>query len=407
MSRTRAAWRLEEAVRRQRLFLAAAEQNNGPVMARAKIQRIVLGAVGLFVLGAGGWILSLPPARSAATPPPVPAQETEAALAALKPSKRERPLIATIGINDATETTDYLVPYGILRRADVADVVALATRPGPVQLYPALKVEPQATIAQFDASHPSGADYVIVPAMSRDDDPAVMRWLKEQAAKGATIMGVCAGAKVVAAAGLLDGKRGTTHWYFLKQLRKEHPSVRYVPDRRLIVDGKVVTTTGITASMPTMLTLIEAIAGREKAQSVARELGLSGWDSRHDSAAFRIDRPFALTVVGNRLAVWNHERMGIPLTPGIDEVSLALVADAWSRTYRSRAMTFAASPQTSRSGLRILPDRIRTSWAATERLPDIGSSPPARRLDLALQRIESRYGRRTADMVAMQLEYPR
>ena len=146
--------------------------------------------------------------------PPIGKEEADALLAALKPPKRRRPLIAIVGINDATEVTDYLMPYGILRRADVADVVPLATEPGPVKLYPALKVEPQATVAEFDAQHPDGADYVIVPAMSRDDDPAVLEWLKSQAAKGAMIIGVCAGAKVVGEAGLLDGKRATTHWYY-------------------------------------------------------------------------------------------------------------------------------------------------------------------------------------------------
>ena len=111
-----------------------------------------------------------------------------------------------------------------------------------------------------------GADYVIVPAMSRDDDPAALQWIRSQAAKGATIVGVCAGAKVVGDAGLLDGKRATTHWYFLKELREEHPAIRYVADRRLVVDRGVATTTGITASMPMSLTLIEAIAGRDKAR---------------------------------------------------------------------------------------------------------------------------------------------
>jgi putative intracellular protease/amidase len=76
---------------------------------------------------------------------------------ALKPPKRQRPLIAIIGINDATEATDYLVPFGILRRSDVAEVVLLATGLGPVKLYPALEVEAHATIATFDAQHPEGA----------------------------------------------------------------------------------------------------------------------------------------------------------------------------------------------------------------------------------------------------------
>ena len=55
--------------------------------------------------------------------PPITKDEANAILDGLKPHKRERPVIAIIGINDATETTDYLMPYGVLRRSDVADVV--------------------------------------------------------------------------------------------------------------------------------------------------------------------------------------------------------------------------------------------------------------------------------------------
>ena len=376
-------------------------------------RRLILwsGAGVIALLGAlgGGWILSLPPAPAAEAASPIPQDETDAMIAALKPPKRQRPLVAIIGINDATEATDYLMPYGILRRADVAEVVALATQPGRVTLYPALAVEAQATVAAFDAQHPEGADYVIVPAMSRDDDPAVMQWLKAQAARGAIIIGVCAGAKVVAEAGLLDGKRATTHWYYLAGLRERHPTIRYVADRRLVVDRGVATTTGISASMPMSLILIEAIAGRAKAEAVARDLGLTGWDARHDSDAFTFTRPFALTVIGNTLAFWNREQLGVELAPGMDEVSLALVADAWSRTYRSRAVTFAptADARQTRNGIRILPDQVATTWPADRVLPTSGDRKPAEALDHALDGIAGRYGNRTADLVAMQLEYPR
>ena len=301
------------------------------------------------------------------------------------------------------------MPTGILRRADVADVMMLATGPGPVQLYPALRVEPDATIAAFDAAHPQGADYVIVPAMSRDDDPAAIAWLRSQAEKGATIIGICAGAKVVAAAGLLDGKRATTHWYYLGEMLKRSPTIRYVADRRMVADGGVATTTGITASMPMMLTLIEAIAGRAKAEAVARELGLEQWDARHASGAFRLTRPFAMTVLANRIAFWNREELGIGLEPGMDEVSLALVADAWSRTYRSSAATYAASTDAvvSRNGVRIIPDRTGTNLSEDRRVSTFPDRKPADALDRALDAITARYGERTTDVVAMQLEYPR
>lgn len=368
-----------------------------------------LGAAALFVIIGGGWILTLPPAPSLSAPPPITKAETDAMIAALKPPKRQRPLVAIVGINDESETTDYLMPYGILKRADVADVVALGTRPGPMKLFPVLTVEPEATVADFDKQHPDGADYVVVPAMSRDDDPVALQWIKSQAAKGAVIIGVCAGAKVVGNTGLLDGKRATTHWYYLKQLREQHPTIHYVADRRLVVDRGVATTTGISASMPMSLTLIEAIAGRDKAEAVGRDLGLAEWDARHDSGAFQFTRPFALTAMGNALAFWNKEQLGIELAPGVDEVSLALVADAWSRTYRSRAVTFArtAGALPTRNGLRILPQQVATDWPADRLLPAVGALPPAKALDQSLLAIEARYGMGTADMVAMQLEYPR
>jgi putative intracellular protease/amidase len=277
-----------------------------------------------------------------------------------------------------------------------------------VTLYPALKVEPEATVADFDTRHPEGADYVIVPAMRRDDHPAVLQWIKSQAARGAVIIGVCAGAKVLGKAGLLDGKRATTHWYHVKELRTRRPAMVYVPDRRLVVDQGVATTTGITASMPMSLALIAAITGRAKAEAVARNLGLTGWDLRHESAAFEFTRPFASTAMRNRLAFWNHERLGMELVAGVDEVSLALVVDAWSRTFRSRVITFSrsAGPQQSRHGVRLLADRVAKTSSAADLLPPIGERRPARVLEQTLDEIGTRYGVETADCVAMQLEYP-
>ena len=375
-----------------------------------KRHKLWIGAgVAVVVVAVTLQVLSRPPEHSSVAPPAIGEDEIAATLAALKPPKRARPVVAMIGINDATEVTDYLMPVGILRRADVADVLLVATGPGRVKLYPALTVEPDITVADFDARHADGADYVIVPAMEPYDDPAALQWIKSQAAKGATVIGVCIGAKVVAAAGLLDNKRGTAHWYALKDLREQHPSMQYVPNRRIVADRGVVTTTGITASMPMTLTLIEAIAGREKAEAVARELGLDHWDARHASDQFKFTRPFALTVIGNVVAIWNRDKLGLEVAPGIDEVSLALVADAWSRTYRSRAVTFAASPGAiaTRNGIRIVPDQVGGDWSKENVVDALGNRPPAQALDEVLSSIETRYGPRTRYVVAMQLEYPR
>lgn len=374
------------------------------LLAWGLVSILVLG-----LLGFGGWVFSLPPASAAAEAPPVPREEVDAMLAGLRHDGEGRPVVAIVGLNDATETTDYLMPAGILRRADIADVVMLAAGPGPVQLYPALHVAPDATIAEFDAAHPQGADYVIVPAMSRDDDPAVLAWLQAQSGKGARIIGICAGAKVVGAAGLLDGRRATTHWYYLDGMLKRSPGIAYVADRRMVADGNVVTTTGISASMPMMLTLIEAIAGREKAELVAQDLGVESWDMRHASAAFTLTRPFATTVLANVMAFWNRNVWSIALRPGMDEVSLALVADAWSRTYRSKVLTFAEAGGAieTRHGIRLLPDQIGANWLEDSQIVLSPDRRPAEALDDTLAAIADRYGENTMSVVAMQLEYPR
>jgi hypothetical protein len=161
--------------------------------------------------------------------------------------------------------------------------------------------------------------------------------------------------------------------------------------------------------MPAMLTLIEAIAGRAKAEEVAAGLGMPQWDIRHDGGQFKFNRPFAMTAMANTFSVWDRETFGIKLTPGIDEVALALVADAWARTYLAGVTTFAASaePVVSLGGLRILPDETAESWPEQRLVPQFGSEPPAQALDGALEAIEARYGGRTRDFVAFQLEYPK
>jgi hypothetical protein len=161
--------------------------------------------------------------------------------------------------------------------------------------------------------------------------------------------------------------------------------------------------------MPMMLTLIEAIAGRAGAEAAARNLGVETWDMRHASAMFPFTRVFATTVLAKAMAFWNRDAWGIELRPGMNEVSLALVADAWSRTYRSNALTFAevGGAVEARNGIRVLPDRIAPDWLQEERVSVYPHRRPAEALDDTLEAIAERYGDGAMSVVAMQVEYPR
>jgi putative intracellular protease/amidase len=125
---------------------------------------------------------------------------------------RRQPLVAVVGDNRSAELSEYVVPYGILKQAGVADVMALSTGEGPVSTTtdmgkPGFRIEAEATIARFDQRFPDGADYVIVPATR--DTPALRTWIAQQAAKGATIVSICNGAQIVANSGVMDGHRAT------------------------------------------------------------------------------------------------------------------------------------------------------------------------------------------------------
>ncbi len=374
---------------------------------RRLVVRVV--AAGALVLCGAAVLLALPlaaPARRPA-PPPVPADEQARTIEALKPPKRSMPVVAVLALNEGTEVTDFLIPYSVLRQSRLAEVTAVAVRAGPITLFPALKARPQQTTRDFDARHPDGADYVLVPAMQPRDDPAVIAWIRAQSDKGATIVSLCNGALTLGAAGLLDGRSATAHWNDIADLRRDVPTMRWVADRRYVVDRGVATSTGVSASIPVSLAIVEAIGGRARATALAQELGVADWDARHDSAAYRIDRAHAGTATRNRLALWEHETVGVPLEHGVDEIALALTADAWSRTWRSRVVSVGkVETLTTRRGLQVIPDTVADGARVDRMLARVQHERPALALDTALAQIARRYDEPTAAFVALQLEYP-
>lgn len=319
---------------------------------------------------------------------------------------RTKPVIAVLGYNAATEVTDYVVPYGILAEAGIADVVALATEAGPIRMRPALRFQVHATIDEFDARYGDGADYVIVPNIYEGaSDRRVLDWVRAQARGGAIIVGICDGVPVLANAGLLAGRRATGHWRSIDGLERRHPDTQWIRNRRYIADGKVITTSGVTASIPVSVALIEAIAGRARAEEVAATLGISAWTDAHDSEQFRLGRKL-ITGLLNKAMFWRHEQLGIDAAAGVDEISLAITADAWSRTRRSWAYSVAESPQpiVTKRGLTLLPDRQFGSGTPLTMLPSTDDLPATHALDRALTGIEQRYGGGTAALVAVQIE---
>ncbi|MGH6963204.1 MAG: DJ-1/PfpI family protein, partial [Phenylobacterium sp.] len=317
---------------------------------------------------------------------------------------RGRPLVVVVAENLGAETTDFTIPYGVLKASGVADVRSLSTAPGPIKLRMSLKVVADQTLAEFDAAEPKGADIVIVPAQASPKAPGLTRWVQAQAAKGATIVSVCEGARVLANAGLLKDRRATTHWAAMEGLAKAYPQTTWVRDRRYVQDGPIISTTGVTASIPMSLALVEAIGGRAAAGATARELGVADWSPAHRSADFQLRKGDVSAGVKALTAVWTHETVEAPISDGVDEVALALRSDAWSRSYRTKVVTThqGGAAVRSRHGLTILPDAVAKPGRYV--IPG-GAGPAAPQLDEALAAMEVRYGPMAVRLATLGLEY--
>lgn len=144
------------------------------------------------------------------------------------------------------------------------------------------------------------ADTVIVPGWERIDvapPEALLAALRKAHARGVRIASICSGAFVLAAAGLLDGRRATTHWANVEILAQRYPRVRIEPDVLYVDDGDILTSAGLAAGLDLCLHIVRRDHGAELANEVARRLVVA--PHREGGQAQFIRRP--LPVEGDAL----------------------------------------------------------------------------------------------------------
>jgi transcriptional regulator GlxA family with amidase domain len=102
--------------------------------------------------------------------------------------------------------------------------------------------------------------------------PGVIKFLRQGLQRSRRVASTCTGAFVLAEAGMLDGRRATTHWHRARELRTRFPKVKVEEDRIFIIDGPVWTSAGMTAGIDLALAMIEKDLGADVARAVARQL---------------------------------------------------------------------------------------------------------------------------------------
>jgi transcriptional regulator GlxA family with amidase domain len=183
-----------------------------------------------------------------------------------------------IAVFPGVQTLDVTGPAEVLRAATKLhppgyDVTIASADEGPLRTS-TVTIVPDARLE--DCRGP--IDTLIVAGGSgtraAERDEHLIAWLKDAANRSRRVTSVCSGAFLLARAGLLDGRRATTHWASCSELAARYPAVTVEPDPIFVRDGNVATSAGVTAGMDLALALVEEDLGREVALQAARWLVL-------------------------------------------------------------------------------------------------------------------------------------
>jgi transcriptional regulator GlxA family with amidase domain len=211
-----------------------------------------------------------------------------------------------------------------------------------------LEAGPVTTSTGLDVVAPQGlealrdADTVVVPGTTDHDPPAAaVEAVRDAAARGARVVSVCTGAFVLAAAGLLDGRRATTHWDSAAELARRHPRVAVDPGVLYVDEGDVLTSAGVAAGLDLCLHVVRRDHGAEAAAAIARRTvvaphrdgGQAQFVVRPVPAASPVETAARAGATGlEPTRAWALERLADPL----DVATLAAHAHVSPRTFARR-----------------------------------------------------------------------
>ncbi|MFC0028535.1 helix-turn-helix domain-containing protein [Micromonospora chaiyaphumensis] len=232
-----------------------------------------------------------------------------------------------------------------------------AERPGPVPV-----VGGAALHTPYGLETLAAAGTVIlpgVPDVTVDPSPELVAALRRAHRRGARLMSICSGAFALAGAGLLDGRRATTHWRYADLLARRHPAVAVDPDVLYLDDGDILTSAGSAAGLDLCVHVVRCDFGAAVANAVARRLVIP--PHRDGGQAQFIEAPVSVDPDDDRIAAslaWAVRHLAEPLTVA----ALARQAHLSTRSYlRHFARATGTSP------IRWLIDqRVRASLALLE-----------------------------------------
>jgi AraC family transcriptional activator FtrA len=217
------------------------------------------------------------------------------------------------------------------------DLAVCRERPGPVRTVGGMSLQAPYGLERF-----AEADTLIVPGWPADREvpPALLHALQSAHTRGARVVSICSGAFALAAAGLLDGRRATTHWRYAELLRRRYPRVQVDADVLYVDEGQVLTSAGSAAGLDLCLHLVRQDHGAAFANAVARRLVVS--PHRAGGQAQFVEAPVPAAQDDDRVAAsmaWALEHLSEPITLGTLAAQAVMSSRSYSRHFAAATGT--------------------------------------------------------------------
>jgi transcriptional regulator GlxA family with amidase domain len=254
------------------------------------------------------------------------------------------------------------------RYADHAPAIrVLAATPGPVRSSSGVEMMARG----FKPS--GGITTLIVAGGEGSRGPAIcpktLAFVRSIARRGVRVASVCSGAYILAEAGLLDGRRATTHWQRTRHFLKAYPKVKLEPDQIFVRDGNIWSSAGITAGIDLSLAMVAEDYGDDIAQKTARQLVLyhrrSGGQSQF-SSLLELKAP---TGRFGPLLAWAREHLDAPLSVEDMAEQAGMSSRHFTRAFIAETGT-TPSKAVERLRIEVARQRVQSSSEAIERVAE-------------------------------------
>jgi putative intracellular protease/amidase len=320
-------------------------------------------------------------------------------------------VVAVVLGQSGSDTADVFAPYEVLASSPAFFVYTVAASVDPAPVDGGMSVVPAHTFAEVAAGVAPAPDLVVVPAVNRpaeSAEAAARDFIVAQYAAGARILGICAGSRLLAASGVLDGLRATSHWSRIAALQTSNPEVSWVTGERYVQDGRVSTTAGVTSGIPGALKVMADMAGAAEAIRVGGVIRYPGWSLDAPTAMPAQSFGFEDTAfLMNTAFPWIRPSVGVELRDGVDEIDAAAIFEVYGYSQGTTAQALSRrGTVTTRHGLVVETSSLRDPTGASLVAGELGAQGSQQGFDAAFTQLSSSTSTSVVESVSKMIEYP-